>query len=286
MGDLSSLFLFTAARCADSFAASVVCGTGKIKIPRSSAWILAFCPAAVLAAASALGTVLRPLLPEELPVFLSASLLMLLGFSRFTASPASASVPEKSSEEQLSASGSFFLAMGLSSDNGAAGLGAGLAGASLAVLFFLSLFLSFTSEQLSASGSFFLAMGLSSDNGAAGLGAGLAGASLAVLFFLSLFLSFTSVRLGASGSFFLAMGLSSDNGAAGLGAGLAGASLAVLFFLSLFLSFTSVRLGVFLGRKSALALENSRQLPGSRCSLDLSRTGGLILILLGILKLL
>lgn len=53
-----------------------------------------------------------------------------------------------------------------------------------------------------------------------------------------------------------------------------------------FLSFTSVRLGAFLGRKSALALENSRQLPGSRCSLDLSRTGGLILVLLGILKLL
>ena len=93
-------------------------------------------------------------------------------------------------------------------------------------------------------------------------------------------------QLSASGSFFLAMGLSSDNGAAGLGAGLAGASLAVLFFLSLFLSFTSVRLGAFLGRKSALALENSRQLPGSRCSLDLSRTGGLILVLLGILKLL
>lgn len=124
MGDLSSLFLFTAALCADSFAVSFVCGTGKIKIPRSSAWILAFCPAAVLTAASALG------------------------------------------------------------------------------------------------------------------------------------------------------------------AGLAGASLAVLFFLSLFLSFTSVRLGAFLGRKSALALENSRQLPGSRCSLDLSRTGGLILVLLGILKLL
>lgn len=82
------------------------------------------------------------------------------------------------------------------------------------------------------------------------------------------------------------MGLSSDNGAAGLGAGLAGASLAVLFFLSLFLSFTSVRLGAGLGRKSALALENSRQFPGSRRSLDLSRTGGLILILLGILKLL
>ena len=82
------------------------------------------------------------------------------------------------------------------------------------------------------------------------------------------------------------MGLSSDNGAAGLGAGLAGASLAVLFFLSLILSFTSVRLGAGLGRKSALALENSRQLPGSRRSLDLSRTGGLILILLGILKLL
>ena len=81
-------------------------------------------------------------------------------------------------------------------------------------------------------------------------------------------------------------GLSSDNGAAGLGAGLAGASLAVLFFLSLFLSFTSVRLGVFLGRKSVLALENSRQLPGSRRSLDPSRTGGLVLILLGILKLL
>ena len=179
MGDLSSLFLFTAALCADSFAVSFVCGTGKIKIPRSSAWILAFCPAAVLAAASALGTVLRPLLPEDLPVFLSASLLMLLGFSRFTASPSS-----------------------------------------------------------------------------------------------------------ASGSFFLAMGLSSDNGAAGLGAGLAGASLAVLFFLSLFLSFTSVRLGAFLGRKSVLALENSRQLPGSRRSLDPSRTGGLVLILLGILKLL
>ena len=67
MGDLSSLFLFTAALCADSFAVSFVCGTGKIKIPRSSAWILSFCPAAVLAAASALGTVLRPLLPAELP---------------------------------------------------------------------------------------------------------------------------------------------------------------------------------------------------------------------------
>ena len=192
MGDLSSLFLFTAALCADSFAASFVCGTGKIKIPRSSAWILAFYPAAVLAAASVLGTVLRPLLPEELPVFLSASLLMLLGFSRFTASPASASVPGKSGTKQLSASGSFFLAMGLSSDNGAAGLGAGLAGA----------------------------------------------------------------------------------------------SLAVLFFLSLFLSFTSVRLGAFLGRKSALTLENSRQIPGSRRALDPSRTGGLILVLLGTLKLL
>ena len=93
-------------------------------------------------------------------------------------------------------------------------------------------------------------------------------------------------QLSASGSFFLAMGLSSDNGAAGLGAGLAGASLAVLFFLSLFLSFTSVRLGAFLGRKSALALENSRQIPGSRRALDPSRTGGLVLILLGILKLL
>ena len=150
MGDLSSLFLFTAALCADSFAASFVCGTGKIKIPRSSAWILAFCPAAVLAAASALGTILRPLLQEELPVFLSASLLMLLGFSRFTASQASASVPGKSGTKQLSASGSFFLAMGLSSDNGAAGLGAGLAGASLAVLFFLSLILSFTSVRLGA----------------------------------------------------------------------------------------------------------------------------------------
>lgn len=130
--------------------------------------------------------------PGRASRFLSASLLMLLGFSRFTARPASASVPEKSSEEQLSASGSFFLAMGLSSDNGAAGLGAGLAGA----------------------------------------------------------------------------------------------SLAVLFFLSLILSFTSVRLGAFLGRKSVLALENSRQLPGSRRSLDPSRTGGLVLILLGILKLL
>ena len=73
MGDLSSLFLFAAALCADSFAAqSSVCGTGKIKIPRSSAWILAFCPAAVLAAASVLGAVLRPLLPEELPVSSSA----------------------------------------------------------------------------------------------------------------------------------------------------------------------------------------------------------------------
>ena len=93
-------------------------------------------------------------------------------------------------------------------------------------------------------------------------------------------------QLSASGSFFLAMGLSSDNGAAGLGAGLAGASLAVLFFLSLFLSFTSVRLGAFLGRKSALTLENSRQIPGSRRALDPSRTGGLILVLLGTLKLL
>lgn len=192
MGDLSSLFLFTAALCADSFAASFVCGTGKIKIPRNSAWILAFCPAAVLAAASALGTALRPLLQEELPVFLSASLLMLLGFSRFTASPASSSIPGKSSAKQLSASGSFFLAMGLSSDNGAAGLGAGLAGT----------------------------------------------------------------------------------------------SLAALFFLSLVLSFLSVRLGAFLGGKSVLALENSRRTTGPRRSLDPSRTGGLVLILLGILKLL
>lgn len=72
------------------------------------------------------------------------------GFSRFTASPASASVPGKSGTKQLSTSGSFFLAMGLSSDNGAAGLEAGLAGASLAILFFLSLFLSFTSVRLGA----------------------------------------------------------------------------------------------------------------------------------------
>lgn len=192
MSDLSSLFLFTAALCADSFAASFVCGAGNVRIPRSSAWILALCPAAVLTAASALGTVLRPLLPEELPVFLSASLLMLLGLSRFTSAPAPASLPGKGGAE----------------------------------------------------------------------------------------------RLSVSGSFFLAMGLSSDNGAAGLGAGLAGASLAVLFFLSLSFSFISVRLGAGLGRKSVLTLERRRRRPAVRRSLDPSRTGGLVLVLLGLLKLL
>ena len=190
MSDLSSLFLFTAALCADSFAASFVCGAGNVRIPRGSAWILALCPAAVLTAASALGTILRPLLPEELPVFLSASLLMLLGFSRFTSAPAS--LPGKGGAE----------------------------------------------------------------------------------------------RLSVSGSFFLAMGLSSDNGAAGLGAGLAGTSLAVLFFLSLSFSFISVRLGAGLGRKSVLTLERRRRRPAVRRSLDPSRTGGLVLVLLGLLKLL
>lgn len=141
MDDFSSLFFLVPALCADAFTASFVYGAGHVKIPVLSAWIITALSSGILSAALVLGSFLRPFLPQEIPVFLSASLLILLGCSKITAVPTKdmAKHANKREPEVLSPSESFFLGIGLSLDNAAAGLGAGLSGNSFPVLLLSSL---------------------------------------------------------------------------------------------------------------------------------------------------
>lgn len=154
MDDFSSLFFLVPALCADAFTASFVYGAGHVKIPMLSAWIITFLSSGILSAALFLGTCLRPFLPQELPVFLSASLLLLLGCSKVTAAPTKdmARHANKRDPEILSSSEAFILGIGLSLDNAAAGLGAGLSGNSFPALLLLSLLIGF----LSVAGGCFL----------------------------------------------------------------------------------------------------------------------------------
>lgn len=141
MDSLSSLVFLILALCADTFTACFVYGTGNVRIPPVSSWIITLLSAGILSASLALGAVLKPFLPPDVPVFLSSSLLVLLGASRFTAAPTKdmAAHANKEKPEILSPSEALFLGAGLSVDNAAAGIGAGLSGSSLPAVLILSL---------------------------------------------------------------------------------------------------------------------------------------------------
>lgn len=150
MDAFSTLLFLVLALCADSFTASFVYGAGYVKLPLSSACIITALSSGILSVSLLLGAALKPYLPQDLPVFLSASLLILLGFSKITAKPTKdmANHANRQEPEILSPHESFFLGIGLSIDNAAAGLGAGLSGNSFPVLLLLSLILGFLSIEV------------------------------------------------------------------------------------------------------------------------------------------
>lgn len=149
MDDFSTLLFLVLALCADSFTASFVYGAGYVKLPLSSAYIITALSSGILSVSLLLGSVLRPYLPPDIPVFLSASLLILLGCSKITARSTKdmADHANRKEPEILSPRESFFLGIGLSMDNAAAGLGAGLSGNSFPILLLLSLLLGFLSIE-------------------------------------------------------------------------------------------------------------------------------------------
>ena len=80
--------------------------------------------------------------------------------------------------------------------------------------------------------------------------------------------------LSSSEAFCLGIALSLDNAAAGLGAGLSGSSFPILITLSLALGLSSVLGGCFLGKKASFW-----------SGVDFSKYSGIILIILGLMKL-
>lgn len=145
MNSFSSLIFLILALCADTFTASFVYGAEKVRIPLSSIWIITLLSTGILVTALEAGAAIKLFLPDELPMFFSSSLLVLLGASRFTAVPTKdmAVHANRMEPEVLSPSEAFFLGIGLSIDNAAAGLGTGLSGAPFPLVAFLSLSLSF-----------------------------------------------------------------------------------------------------------------------------------------------
>lgn len=145
MNSFSSLIFLILALCADTFTVSFVYGAERVRIPLPSIWIITFLSTGILGTALMAGAALKPFLPDELPMFLGSSLLVLLGASRFTAVPPKdmAVHANRLEPEVLSSSEAFFLGIGLSIDNAAAGLGTGLSGAPLPLVILLSLSLSF-----------------------------------------------------------------------------------------------------------------------------------------------
>lgn len=143
MGDFSSLLFLSIALCADAFTAGFVYGAGHVKIPLPSAFIMTALSSGILSVSLVSGSFLKPFLPMEVPVFLSACLLILLGFSKITAKPTKDTARHANQKEPeiLSCSESFFLGIALSLDNAAAGLGAGLSVSSFPILVTLSLVL-------------------------------------------------------------------------------------------------------------------------------------------------
>ncbi len=143
MSNFSSLLFLSIALCADAFTAGFVYGAGNVKIPLSSAFIMTVLSSGILSVSLVFGSLLKPFLPMEIPSFLSACLLILLGLSKLAARPTkdTARHANQKEPEVLSCSESFFLGIALSLDNAAAGLGAGLSGSSFPILITLSLVL-------------------------------------------------------------------------------------------------------------------------------------------------
>lgn len=78
---LESLLLVSSL-CIDSFVASVAYGTSKIRIPPLSMIIINLVCTLTLACSLFIGSIFKSLLPNNVPMFLGFSLLMLLGIYR------------------------------------------------------------------------------------------------------------------------------------------------------------------------------------------------------------
>lgn len=153
MDVFSPLLLLIPALCADAFAASFVYGAGHVKIPVLSACIINLLSTGILSVSLLFGSLLRPFLSADLPVFLCASLLVLSGASKLNAAPTEnmAENANRNKPEILSPSEALFLGAGLSLDNGAAGIGAGLSGSSLLAVILLSVLFGFLSIYMGCS---------------------------------------------------------------------------------------------------------------------------------------
>ena len=144
---MNPLLLLIFALCADTFTACFLYGAGHVRIPVLSSAAIILLSAGSLALFQIAGTLLRPWLAYDLPVFLSSCVLILLGAMRFNSGSAEAAAlhANRIHPEYLSFSEACFLGISLSADNAAAGLGAGLSRDSLAALTLLSLSVSFLS---------------------------------------------------------------------------------------------------------------------------------------------
>jgi len=78
---IESLLLVSSV-CIDAFVASIAYGTNKIKIPIISAIIISFIGSFVLGISLFFGGFIKDCLPGNLPIILSFSILMFLGFYR------------------------------------------------------------------------------------------------------------------------------------------------------------------------------------------------------------
>ncbi|EKQ53413.1 MULTISPECIES: sporulation membrane protein YtaF [unclassified Clostridium] len=78
---LESLLLVSSL-CIDSFVASIAYGTSKIRIPPSSVIVINLVCTSTLAISLFIGSIIKSLLPNNLPIILGFLLLMLLGIYR------------------------------------------------------------------------------------------------------------------------------------------------------------------------------------------------------------
>lgn len=75
---LQTIF-FVIALCLDSFAAAFAYGTNKIKIPFASASVISIICSAILGISLLIGTLIRDILPGNLPVIICFCMLFILG---------------------------------------------------------------------------------------------------------------------------------------------------------------------------------------------------------------
>lgn len=143
----SKLLLLIIALSADSFAAGFSYGADRVKIPLTSAAVIAFLSDFLLLLSLLLGNLFKSFLPESFTVVLSFSILFLLGFFKIFDCSLKKKIKEVNTEdvETLSPAEALSLGLALSLDSAAAGVGAASAEFSLLLTSVLTFLISIAS---------------------------------------------------------------------------------------------------------------------------------------------